>query len=62
MKIYKRYLDPKDYDWNETTLEECLEHTEGTGYWKPNSVEEILTIGLIVRTPFAEWKMEDRNE
>ena len=35
-----------------TTLEDCIEHTEGRGYWKPGTVENMLEEGNGIFTPF----------
>ena len=56
MKIYKRYKDP-DEVWLETSVKECLEHTEGSGFWKPGTVLDMLKQGQTVFTPFAEYKL-----
>ena len=52
--IMKRYADEET--WSETTEDECLDHTEGAGYWKPGTVLEMLAAGDIVRTPCARYK------
>ena len=54
MKILKRYTDEET--WNETTQEECLDHTEGAGYWKEGTVLEMLTSGEQVWTPWVRYK------
>ena len=41
--------------WELTTLKECIEHTEGNGYYKPETVENTLKSGGLVFTPFCEW-------
>lgn len=56
MIILKRYVEEEE--WKETTLEECLEHTEGAGYWAQGSVLEMLLQGDIVHTPFARYKAQ----
>ncbi len=55
MTIQKRFKDPGS-GWEETTLKECLDKTEGSGYWKMGSVVEGLKAGLIVQTPFAYYR------
>lgn len=55
MKILKRYVE--EDVWNETTQEECLEHTEGSGYWVEGSVLPLLAEGHVVHTPFAHYKV-----
>jgi hypothetical protein len=54
MKILKRFADEEV--WNETTQEECLDRTEGSGYWKPGSVLSMLAEGHVIHTPFARYK------
>jgi len=56
MKILKRYVD--EDIWIESSLKECLERTEGAGYWAPDSVLPILQDEQVVRTPFAWYKMD----
>ena len=56
MKILKRYVD--EDIWIESSLKECLERTEGAGYWAPDSVLPILQDGRMVYTPFAWYKMD----
>lgn len=34
-----------------TTLEDCIEHTEGRGYWKSGTVEHELRLGNGIFTP-----------
>jgi hypothetical protein len=55
MKIERRFKDPGE-KWEETTLEECIEHTEGSGYWKKDCVKDMLEAGNMVWTPFAEYR------
>ena len=57
MKILKRYTD--EAGWEETTIEECVEHTEGALYWKPDTVLKMIADGQEVRTPFAYYKKAD---
>jgi len=64
MNILKKWLeDPSKLekeglpiDWFETTEEECLEHTEGSGYWKEGVALDVLEQGLEVHTPSAIYK------
>jgi hypothetical protein len=58
MKILKCYTEGKV--WNETTEEECLDHTELAGYWKPGSVLPMLAEDHVVHTPFARYKMAEQ--
>ena len=57
MKILRRYKDDLEY-WEEVTMEECLEYTEGRGFWKANTVLEMLKNGQTVQTPYALYKLE----
>ena len=54
MKILKCFVDEEV--WNETTQEECLDHTEDSGYWAHGSVLSLLEEGHVVHTPFARYK------
>jgi len=47
--------------WFETTLEECLEHTEGSGFEK-DTVHQRLIDGDTVQAFFALYKMENDCE
>lgn len=38
------------------TLVEVIDKTEGHGYWKEGTVEQMLSDGLEVQTPFAIYK------
>lgn len=63
MKILKRYREPIENDdidgnWHEETEADCLNRTEGAGYWKPGTVLNTLKTGQIVFTPFAEYKVD----
>lgn len=63
MKILKRWREAKETleaqgeptGWFETTLDECIEHTEVAGFWKPETVVTMLKRGKTVTTPDAEW-------
>ena len=55
MKILKKYKEP-GATWQETTIKECLEHTENSGYWEKGSVIKLLKSGQVIFTPFAEYK------
>ncbi len=57
-RILKRYKDPNDHEWFEITLDECLDKTEGCEYWVKDSVLLMLRDGLVIFTPWAEYKME----
>lgn len=64
LRVYKRWKEAEavlrargdEVGWFRTTLGECIEHTEGTGYWKSGTVREMLEKGKKVWTPFAEWR------
>lgn len=55
--ILRKYVDEEN--WEIVTLEECISKTEGNGYWKKDTVEEMLKQGVVVFTPFAEYKKEE---
>ena len=57
MKIYRRFRELNAM-WELTTLKECVEHTEGSGYYKPDTVENTLKSDGLVFTPFCEWKTD----
>ena len=64
MIILKRYIgsiaelkkDGLPTDWFETTDEECIKHTESAGYWRKNTVLNMLANGEVIKTPFAHYK------
>tara|TARA_R100000700_G_C3152059_1_gene130439 strand:+ start:161 stop:355 length:195 start_codon:yes stop_codon:yes gene_type:complete len=56
MKILKKYKD--EDTWKVVTLEETIEYTEGSGYWKRGTVKEMLKEGMIIFTPTAEYKAD----
>ena len=56
MIILKCYKD-RDEEWFIVSLSDCIEHTEKDGYWKPDTVEQMLKDGNVVFTPFAEYKL-----
>jgi len=64
MKLLKKWKDREDrliecgepVGWFETSEKECLEHTEGAGYWKKGSVLQILEDGQQVHTATAYYK------
>lgn len=66
MKILKRWTDDPDRleaqgeptDWFETTEAECVNHTEGSGYWKTGTVLKMLAENLTVHTPWAEYRAD----
>jgi hypothetical protein len=50
-----RYKEPGE-DWQPVTVDEILNKTEGSGYWKPGTVLSMLNKGSLVWTPFAEFR------
>lgn len=40
------------------TLGNCIEHTEGRGYWKFGTIEKMLKDGCGVFTPFYIYNMK----
>jgi len=55
--VIKKYVDEEG--WRETTLEDAIEHLEGSGYWKPGTVQGLLEDGATVWNPFAHYQMID---
>ena len=53
------YADKPDI-WEEITLDEAIEYTEGRGYWEKDSVKTMLVDGLTVRTPWAFYKAKKK--
>ncbi len=51
--IQKRLLGQDD--WVTISLQQCLQETEGSGYYKKKTVEAYLKEGGAVNTPFAEY-------
>ncbi len=58
MKILKKYREP-DAEWQEVTLEDCIDKTENSGHYKTGTVENMLKQGLEVQTPFAVYKAQN---
>lgn len=52
-------ISKADNSEKEVSLTEILAKTEGAGYWKEGTVEEMLNNGLDVWTPFAIYKKID---
>ena len=50
MKIER--MDKSNGKVDFTTLEDCIEHTEGRGYWKPGTIKKELEMGNGIFTPF----------
>ena len=59
MKVLKMYADKPDI-WEEITLDEAIEYTEGSGYWKKDTVMDMLIAGLTVHTPWAFYKAKKK--
>ena len=53
-----KYIKTSKLDGSEkeVMLEEVIDKTEGCGYWKEGTVEEMLANGQEVWTPFAIYK------
>ena len=60
MKIIKQYKG--EDTWEEITLEKAIEYTEGDGYWKKDTVKDMLIDGLTVHTPWAFYKALTKEE
>ena len=56
MKYIK--VSKADGSKKEVTLAEVIDKTEGRGYWKKGTVEEMLANGFEVWTPFAIYKAQ----
>lgn len=54
MKIIR--ISKTDESETEVTLEKFLSNTEGKGYYKKGTVEQMLQYGLQVNTPFAIYE------
>ena len=59
MEIVRRFRDEEK--WERVTLDDCIEHTEGSGYWKKDTVRNMLLAGNEVFTPHAVYKIADRD-
>lgn len=57
--IYRRFRDEET--WEKVTESDCIEHTEGSGYWKENTVMEMLKSGQEVFTPHAIYSINGGN-
>lgn len=58
MEIERKYKE-SGAKWENITLEDCIEHTECSGYWKEGSVISMLKQGQIVFTPFAFYRQKN---
>lgn len=61
MKILKAYKDDPD-NWIPVSLDECLDKTEGSGFYKKGTVKDMLKEGHELRTPYAWYKMSSGKE
>ena len=57
MIILRKYNEP-DAKWEQITLEEAIERLEGAGYWKKNTVKDMLEEGTQLWTPWAFFKKQ----
>ena len=57
MTILKKYNEP-DAEWEKTTLVKATENLEGSGYWKKDTVENMLEEGIELLTPWAFFKKQ----
>ena len=55
MIIYKKYTDKNN--WFKTSLEEMIERTEGSEYYKKGTALSTLLINGKIFTPFAIWSL-----
>ena len=55
MIIEKRFKEPNAV-WKIEDERDCIDRTEGGGYWKEGTVLEMLEKNMIVFTPFAEYR------
>ena len=55
MKILKQAKE-SNAPWQPITEEECLQLTEGKGYWRKDTVLDMLEDGHIVQTPWSRFK------
>ena len=55
-KKWKNAEPGEPLTWFKTTLNDCLEHTEGAGFWREGTVEQMLREGHEVWNPFAHYK------
>lgn len=49
-------ISKEDGSIKKVSLEEIIDKTEGSGYWKEGTVKEMLDNGLVVWTPFSIFK------
>lgn len=53
MIIYRQFNGGTD--WIKVSESECIDKTEGSGFWKPNTVINILSEDGTVFTPYARY-------
>ena len=56
MKVLKQFKG--EDTWTVISLEEAIEYTEGSGYWKKGTVKQMLKAGTQVHTPTAFYKAD----
>ena len=59
--IILQQLKEPNAPWVEITQEECLELTEGCGYWKKGTVLNMLEEGHTVFTAFSLFKKDNKK-
>ena len=64
MIVLKKWKDPKgapedQQDWFEIPLERAIELTEGAGFWKKGTVQQMLEDGVELWNPIAYFKKKD---
>ena len=61
MIVLRKYKEP-DAKWEQITLEEAIDKLEGAGYWKKNTVKDMLEDGQKLWSPYAFFKKQDQKE
>ena len=57
MIVLRKYKEP-DAKWEQITLEEAIDKLEGSGYWKKNTVKDMLKDGQKLWSPYAFFKKQ----
>ena len=60
MSILRKYNEP-GAQWEEITLDEAIDKLEGAGYWKKNTVKDMLLEGQKLWTPWAFFKIKQEE-
>lgn len=60
MKIYKQYIGESIE--LESSLEDMLEHTEGTGHWMRGTALNILKESGSIFTPYAVYYLQSKKK